>query len=98
MAQLMSQVLQLIRIHEVDALKALQGPGTEKAYTDVAIMRQMYRLVEIPPTRARTFLIRTFWEPNPWKALYHYVCVASRGRLRIVVPKRAGRFGEFTVQ
>ena len=89
-----TNVIRLMREMERDSLAHLSGEPTERACTTIAIARGMYQEIEFPPTEDREFYVRTYWKPDPWRALFYAVFVKRGRNLEQVVGDRAGLFGD----
>ncbi len=89
-----ASVLAVLREDERTALRHLDGKPEDKAYTVITLSRESYGEVETPPTRARSFMIRTIWRRRKWQALHHGVFVRRAGSVVQVVDERDGAFGE----
>ena len=87
------QMLAIIRRDEQTALQHLAGEPTDKAYTLIPLSREMYACIERPPTRAKTFTIRTIWQREGWKPLHHGVFVGRGLKMHQVISERGGLFG-----
>lgn len=89
------QVLAIIRDMEQDSLKNMPNPpdGITHAYGFLPITRELYAVIERPPTRHHMFYIRTIWRHDGWVAERHSVFVKDRHGSRPVVYERPGAFG-----
>jgi hypothetical protein len=81
--------LEVFRADEQRALAHLSGTPTRLAWTEVAISRALYQLIEPPPTRHRIFVIKTVWDYEQRIAQRHTVIAGGRQ----VVGYRPGLFG-----
>lgn len=102
------QLLTMIRRDERDALEHLSDPPEPDcmARTLVPLTRQMYALIDKPPSRHQWFAVSTLWRPvstGVWQPRTHAVfavrtrhaavCVPSLRNVKLVRDYQPGLFG-----
>jgi len=83
------RALQVVRDDERLALAHLSGEPTRLAYTRTAISRELFKLIEPPPTRHRTYVIQTIWDYDTKTAERHVILAGGHP----VSGYRPGPFG-----